>query len=68
MALTSMILSHDKVSAAMARKGYTQKGLAEAIGVTPQRLGAILRKQSVLASSAGRIAKALDVDVTEIID
>jgi DNA-binding Xre family transcriptional regulator len=68
MALGKIKLSEDKVKIVMAREGFSQKDLAEAIGVTSQRLGTMFKTSVVLTSNAGRIAKALNVDVTEIID
>jgi DNA-binding Xre family transcriptional regulator len=68
MALSKIKLSENKVKIAMAREGLTQKDLAEAVGVSSQRLGSMFKTSIVLTSNAGRIAKALNVDVTEIID
>ena len=42
--------------------------LAEAYGVSRARMNVILNSQVVTPVCAGRVAKALDVDVTEIID
>jgi transcriptional regulator with XRE-family HTH domain len=68
MALGNIQLSTEKIKLAMARKGYTTRELATECGITEQRLSAIFREHNVRPSNAGRLARALDVDVTEIID
>ena len=63
-----MGLDRDKINVAMARKSYNIARLAEACGVSPQRMRTILNSRKVSPATAGRLAKALGVDVTEIIE
>lgn len=63
-----MILSKAKINIAMARLGYTAADLAKAYGVTRARIHTILNSKTVRPKTAGRIAKALGVDVTDIIE
>lgn len=63
-----MRMSRKKVNIALARKQMTVTELAEAYGVSRARMNVILNSQAVTPVCAGRVAKALDVDVTEIID
>ena len=63
-----MRMSRKKVNIALARKQMTVTELAEAYGVRRARMNVILNSQVVTPVCAGRVAKALDVDVTEIID
>lgn len=63
-----MRMSRRKVNIALARKQMTVTELAEAYGVSRARMNVILNSQVVTPVCAGRVAKALDVDVTEIID
>lgn len=63
-----MRMSRKKVNIALARKQMTVTELAESYGVSRARMNVILNSQVVTPVCAGRVAKALDVDVTEIID
>lgn len=63
-----MKINKDKVLICMARKGITYKTMAEEYGCSRQYISIILSKGSVKPATAGKIAKALGVDVTEIID
>ena len=49
-------------------KGYTQKQLAEKAGVSRVTVNGIKSGRSCSDETAGKIAKALGVDVTEIIE
>jgi DNA-binding Xre family transcriptional regulator len=70
MASSTLQLSRKKVNIAIARMGgdYSVYKLAEDCGVSRQRMTVILNSDNISPSNAGRIAKALNVDVTEIID
>lgn len=61
-------ISRDKVNIAMARKQMTVSGLAKAYGVTRARMNVILNQRTVSTVAAGRLASALGVDVTEILE
>ncbi len=63
-----MKLNRDKVNIAMARKMMTVTDLAKAYGVSRARMNVILNSQVLTPVCAGRVADALGVDVTEIID
>lgn len=63
-----MKLNRDKVNIEMARKKMTVVTLAKAYGVSRARMNVILNSQFVMPVCAGRVASALEVDVTEIID
>lgn len=63
-----MELNRDKINLAMARKGYTTTQLAEAYGISAQRMRIILNSKKVTPATAGRLAAALGVDVTEILE
>ena len=62
-----MELIREKINIAMARKSFTIANLAEAYGVSHQRMRAILNSRRVSPATAGRLAAALGVDVAEII-
>ena len=63
-----MKLNRDKVDIAMARKMMTVRELAKSYGVSRARMNVILNSQVLTPVCAGRVADALGVDVTEIID
>ena len=63
-----MYLDRDKINVAMARKSYNIAKLAEVYGVSAQRMRTILNSRKVSTATAGRLAKALGVDVTEIME
>ena len=60
-----MTLDRDKVNIELARKKMTVTQLAEKYGVSRSRMN-IIHSQSITPVCAGRVAEALDVDVTEI--
>lgn len=63
-----MKLSKNKINIAMARKQMTVQQLAEAYGVSRNRINILLNQREVSTVSAGRMAQALGVDVTEILE
>lgn len=63
-----MKLNREKVNLAMARKQMTVTKLSEAYGVSRSRMNIILNSQVVTPVCAGRVAAALGVDVTELIE
>lgn len=63
-----MRVSKDKIDIARANRCMTVAGLAEAYGVSRVRMNTILNQREVTAMCAGRLARALGVDVTEIIE
>ena len=63
-----MRINRDKVDICRARKKKSVADLAEAYGVSRARMNVILNQREISVVSAGRLAEALGVDVTEIID
>lgn len=63
-----MRLSRRKIDIAMARKQMTVTQLAKAYGVSRARINVVLNQREVSTVSAGRMAEALGVDVTEILE
>lgn len=64
----NLTLSRNKINIAMARKQMTVQQLAEAYGVSRNRINILLNQREVSTVSAGRMAQALGVDVTEILE
>lgn len=63
-----MNLSREKINICMARKQMTVPNLANAYGVTDQRMRVILNSKNVSPATAGKLSAALGVDVTDIIE
>lgn len=63
-----MRLNIENVEIARARKGFTIEQLAASYGVSRARMTVILNQQKITTLCAGRLAKALDVDVSDIVD
>ena len=63
-----MKVSKNKIDLARANRCMTVSGLAEAYGVSRTRMNMILNQREVTVVCAGRLAHALGVDVTEIIE
>ena len=63
-----MELNREKISIVMARQELTVTELANRYGISRTRLNVILNSRKVTCACAGRLAKALDCDVTEIIN
>lgn len=55
-----------RISVEMARQGLTYRALADLCGTTRQNLSAIIKRGTCRATSAGKIAKALGIDPSEI--
>ena len=63
-----MVLSKNKIEIILARKKMSRTKMAEAAGVSRNRVYVILNSRNVTPAVVGRIAKALGVDVTEILE
>ena len=63
-----MKISREKVNIAMARKKMKVSDLAKSYGVSRARINVLLNQREISVVSAGRLADALSVDVTEIIE
>ena len=63
-----MKVNRDKINVAVSRKKMTVGDLADAYGVSRNRINILLNQREVSVVSAGRLAEALGVDVTEILE
>lgn len=63
-----MTLSNEKLDIAMAKLAINKTELAERAGISRNRLCVLMNSKVVTAVAVGKIAKALGVDVTEIIE
>ena len=63
-----MKISLEQVNLKRAAKCMTVSAMAEAYGVSRARMHSILGQREVTPVCAGRIAKALGCDVTEILE
>ena len=70
--MTSRIRSHSsigqKIKAVMNKKGFTNQDLAEAVGLSAQRIDIITKSEDMKVSTLMRVAKQLDVPCGEILD
>ena len=63
-----MTIDNKKFEIALANSGLTIGQAAERAGISRQRYAMILNQKSVTPRAAGKIAKSLGVNVTEIIE
>ncbi len=63
-----MTINKEKVDIILARKKVTATALCEKAGFSRNRFYIILNSKSISPKTAGRVADALGVDVTEIIE
>lgn len=63
-----MRISDKKFEIALANSGLTVGQAAERVGISRQRYSMILNQKNVTPLAAGKIARSLGVDVTEIIE
>ena len=63
-----MRISVSKVEMTMARQELTKMSLAEKIGISRNRLYTALNSKNLAPATVGRIAKALGVDVVDILE
>ena len=63
-----MKISLEQVNLKRAAKCMTVSAMAEAYGVSRARMNMILNQREVTPVCAGRIAKALGCDVTDILE
>lgn len=63
-----MTINDSKFDVALANSTLTLGEVAERAGITRQRLHIILNSKRVTPQAAGKVARGLGVDVTEIID
>lgn len=63
-----MQLSKNKILVAMAQNNYTTKDLAKAYGVSCSRINFILNSREVRPTTVAKLSKALNVDVTELLE
>ncbi len=63
-----MTISKMKYGIALANSGKRSSEVADVAGISNTRLNAIVNQKNVRPETAGKIAHALGVDVTEIIE
>lgn len=63
-----MNISKRKIEAIQARKQLTQATIADTAGVTRQAFSEVLKRGNCTPITAGKIAAALGVDVTELME
>lgn len=63
-----MKIDRRKLDIALARKDMTLADVAKAVGVSAVTIRCQAASESVLPKTAGRLAKAIGCDVTEIIE
>ena len=63
-----MILNRSKINIVLARKQMSITVLAKAYGVSRTRMHIILNSKDVTPVCAGRLAKAIGMDVEDIIE
>lgn len=61
-----MKINKYKIEVAMARNGYDPQDLAKASGLSASCVYDLMHRKKCRPSTAGKLAKALGVDVTEI--
>ena len=64
----SLTINDHKFAIALANSGLTIGEAAGRAGMSRQRFHAILNSKKATAQAVGKVAKAVGVDVTEIID
>ena len=63
-----MTLNREKVDIILARKGVTVSAVCENAGFSRNRFYTVMNSKKISPTTAGRVAAALGVDVTEIIE
>ena len=63
-----MRINRLRLNVALARKQDTLSDLCAEIGISRNRLYSILKSRNISPKTVGKIARALDVDVLEIIE
>ena len=64
----SLTIDDHKFAIALANSGLTIGDAAKRAGMSRQRFSMILNSKKATAQAVGKVAKALGVDVTEIIE
>ena len=62
-----MRLNTDRLFIERAKRDWTIKDLAEHAGVSPYAISNALHRKVISASLAGKIARALNIDVEELV-
>lgn len=62
-----MTIDKNKVLLILAKKAWSYKDLGRAYGCSKQRACNIVNKRNLRPKTAGMLARALEVDVTEIL-
>lgn len=66
--MTNLRVSQDKVQLAMARKAMNPYDLCSMAGISYASYRRIMKEGNCKIATLGKIAQALEVDVTEIMD
>lgn len=66
--MTNLKISQDKVQVAMARKAMNPYDLCSKAGISYASYLRIMKQGGCKIATLGKIANALDIDVTEIIE
>lgn len=62
-----LIIDPEKIAVCLARALMSRRKLCELTGITEANMSTLIKKKRVSPITAGKIAKALGVDVTEIL-
>lgn len=65
--MKSLPIDPEKIAICLARALITRKEMCKLAGITEANMSTIIKKGRVSPLTAGKIAKALGVDVTEIL-
>lgn len=63
-----MQLSRKKIDIAIANSGYNINQLSERAGISRQRWNILINQRDITPVCAGKVARALNVDVTELLE
>ena len=61
-----MVICASKIEILLAEKCMTKKALAEISGISRQNISTIMRREECTPRTAGRLARGLGVDVSDI--
>jgi DNA-binding Xre family transcriptional regulator len=65
--LDTVFISRDKFSLVLGRKCMSRRDVCDQTGITEGNLSIMLKRGNVRPKTAGRIAAALGVDISEIV-
>lgn len=65
--MDTVFISKDKFSLALGRQCMSRRDICDKTGITEANLSIMLKRGNVRPKTAGRIAAALGVDISEIV-